>query len=92
MQKLLSEGVRHAVQTVKNPRPSSSRQTQSSTSNFSSSAVEEIVSVIASDSNVQSAYREAVAVNIQDRLKKDEDYNSERFSHLASGSSKNFKN
>lgn len=91
MQKLLSEGIRHAVQTVKNPGPSSSRQAQPA-STFSSSAVDDIVSAISSDSNVQSAYREALVVNVQDRLKKDEDYSSERFSHLSSGSSKNFKN
>lgn len=67
---LIADSVSKAIHNAGVGTSTTSNQTQTP---------DEIARVIANDATVQSSYTEAVRVNIRERLKKESDYEAEKF-------------
>lgn len=67
---LIADGINKAIQNVGFATSTTSDQLQSA---------EEIASAIASDTNIQSIYTEALRTNLRERLKVDPDFKPENY-------------
>jgi hypothetical protein len=78
-QQLMSDGLRLAAQALRQPVASSSRSTAPRSALNDNVPLDEILTSISADQQLQQQYRDTIRATINERISQDPDYSSEKF-------------